>query len=410
MRPIGDNFTVWRSPYFRNLAWAQMMLLAAGMKRSIALFTSLSLLAACVVDDEDPSTGATPIGGAETPEQKGQLGFDPGEGSCMPSEAMDHFGLCVCDSFDDVGQLNVLRAGAGIDASVGVNGETQLVSFATIEGSWHGYQGFHAVAQAELHGDLITTGDFSWVGRQTIGGDLSVGGDVEGVGSLSIGGELAVGGEMQVVGDIQSAGEDAYAAPAGPPCPCEGDDFFDVAAAVEDARAANDNAAIGLSPEGVSDVGETLLTLPTGRFYIASLEQVGELKIHVEGNAALYVDGDIHTVGQDSLTFAGGATLDLYVAGTVATVGQVSLGTAEHAADFRLLIGGGDAVQLAVGQQRFYGHIYAPTATLSYVGDTEIHGSLFAHRLEGVGQMTISHVSATVPPDEVCEGEAGTPR
>ncbi len=380
------------------------------MRLTPTVLVLLSFSGACLLQPVDPQNERTEGATDEDTPESGALGFDPGETTCMPTDTMETFGLCVCDSFQDVGELTVVAAADDMPASVGVNGTTDLVSQATIEGTWHAYAGLSAVAAADIAGDLVTTGEFDWLGVQQIRGNLVVGKNVSGVGQLEIGGSLDVGGDVNVTGTMTSGSEGSYVAPAGPPCPCSGDTFFDVVAAVDDARDNNDNATIGLSPDGLVEVGATELVLPTGKFYVANMLQVGALTLNVQGNAALYVDGDLATVGDEMIQLAEGASLDLYVAGSVASVGQAVAGSMDRAADFRLLIGGDDGVVLSVGTQPFFGHIYAPTAELSYVGDTQIYGSLFADRLSGVGRLTITHVSAAVPPEEVCEGDTGVPR
>jgi hypothetical protein len=365
-------------------------------KRLFLPFVAAAALSGACVQEDD--TGVAPDG-------LGSEGlFDPGEnGNCVPTETMGTFGLCLCDGFGKVGRLEVLEGEPGMPASVGVNGKTSVVDTAYVEGSWHAYQGFDSVTSSVIRNDVVTTSAFSWVGEQVVGGDLVVGGDVTGVGSLDVGGALRAAGAVEVIGPQSVASKGSYSAPAGPPCPCQGESFFDVAAAVDLARSANDNASIGLSSDGLLGVGQTELVLPTGAFYLDEIATVGQLRLRVEGQAALYVGGSLASVGEDSISLAAGATLDLYVSGSVATVGNVVLGNPDEPAAFRLLIGGDDGVMLNVGKQSFYGHIYAPTAPLGYVGDTEIDGSLFADRLDGVGELTIRHVSASGPPEEVCD-------
>ena len=372
------------------------------MRRTAFLLLTMALTGGCVSPD-DPGDGTSPIDGALPGPDGGELGFEPGEdGTCLSEETMDTYGLCVCEDFNDVGRLWVERSVEDMPASVGVNGATKFVNLVTVEGSWHGHAGMQAVSASVIEGDVVTTGDYTWVGQQTIGGDLQVGGNVEGVGQITVGGELGVGGETMMLGPADIASKGSYAAPSGPPCACDGEDFFDVAGAVDDAAIANDNDLIGLSDDGFFQVGAAELTLPTGRFYVADVASVGKLHLVVEGQAALYVDGDLLTVGSDQIEILPGGSLDLYVAGRVGTVGQLMTGSEETAASFRLLVGGADAILLNVGQQQFFGHIYAPTADLNVVGQTLIHGSLFVNRVTGVGDLIIRHASAETPPGEVC--------
>jgi len=382
--------------------------------RTIAFAISLTVVVGCLPDEDGGGDAAndpqipTPADGEEPGSDS--LDVDLEESTCLPGEAMETFGLCLCDSFNLAGRLEILRSEEDLPASVGVNGYTQLVAEALVEGSWHGHEGINAVMRSTIESDVITTGTFQMVGQQTVGGDLIVGQDVFGAGTLDVGGALRVDGQVMVAGQVSSGSKGVYEAPAAPPCACDGDGFFDVATAVDDARNLNDNDAIGLSEDGVLAVGMTELVLPTGRYYIDDITTVGGLQLLVEGNVALYVGGSMMSVGTETIELADGATLDLYVAGSVLTVGNVVTGSLDQAADFRLLIGGGQELMISVGEQRFFGHIYAPRATLAYVGDTEIHGSLFANRLVGAGTVKIHHASASTPPDEVCDGEVTAPR
>lgn len=380
------------------------------LNRTVCLLPLCLLLSACVLEDggeTDPSA----LGAGKGDPGADDLAFDPGAGDeCLDETTQNTYGLCLCDAFSEVGRLRVERLHAGMPASVGVNGFTRWVSDVKVDGGWFGYGGIHAVAQSRIEGDVFTTGNFDWVGRQSIGGNLSVGGNLSGTGEIEVGGDVAVGGDNRLVGWGEVGGEAPYAAPDAPPCPCDGETFFDVQAAVDGAAVDNDNAMVGLSPEGYLNVGSDALVLPTGRYYLADMTQVGQLQLRIEGNVTLYVDGDMESVGDESLEIAEGASLDLYVAGQLRSVGRLRTGDESTASRFRLAIGGDDAVMLNVGQQHFYGHIYAPTAELRLVGDTLIHGSLFADKLTGVGNLTIVHSSAEAPPPEQCGGTAEPPR
>ena len=156
-------------------------------------------------------------------------------------------------------------------------------------------------------------------------------------------------------------------------------------------------------------MGQTDVTLPTGSYYFDKVEFVGSSKVTIQGAVALYIDGRLQTVGQDRFNVPAGSTLDLYVSGGVEQVGSTSLAAGDPGS-FRLYVGGTTPVLVGVGQQRISGLIYAPTADLKFVGDTEIDGAVFAKTLDGVGRFTIRHASVTPPPPGVCPGgDGGTP-
>jgi len=278
---------------------------------------------------------------------------------CPPPDLFEH-AVCLCGDFDNVGTLDVMPGPAGV-GSVGVNGSTSLVADATIAGSWITGGRFDAVG-AVIGDSLVAYGDASWVGDVAVGGDVMVGGDLSAVGAVDIGGTLGVAGTEDITGDATIASRGAFTAPAGAPCGCDPSTFFDVRAAV-DAAAIAAGGSTSWSTVGTSDVH-----LATGSYYVTSADVVGESTIHVDGAVSVFVDGDL------------------------ASVGELGQGDAANPDAFRLYVGGDDTSTIAaVGDQAWFGSIYAPRATLAYVGDTRIVGSVFAHELDGVGTLTIEY-------------------
>ena len=328
--------------------------------------------------------------------------------ACPPPELFSN-ALCLCEDLADVGLLTV-RGGASGPGSVGVNGKTHLINVTSVDGSFTAYQSFAAVADAHVGQNLGTTGDASWVGLLGVGGDLSVGGDARGLGLLTVDGSLRVAGQTSLLG-LSAAQRAEYEPPAGPPCPCDPSTFFDVAAAVEAAREANDNANIGLD-ETLHQVGLRTLSLPAGSYYVADARTIGVLDIVITGSVSLYVAGHLDSVGLEHVHIADGGELDLYVSGGVRSVGLSAAGRPADPSRLRIYVGGSEPVLLSVGVQAFFGSIYAPEAQVDYVGATHIVGSLFARTLHGVGLLTIEQGdgagqpgACTPPGDE----DAGVP-
>lgn len=318
----------------------------------------------------------------------GSAGAETRAATCPPPDTFDG-ALCVCEDFNHVGRLSVVPGPAGV-GRVGVNGFTRFVNQTRAAGSWIAYAGFDAVSDTAIEQDLSTAADASWVGAVSVGGDLSVGGDARGVGELEVDGTLRVAGQESLLGPAEVTARGDFSPMAGPPCGCDPSTFFDVGAAVAAARTANDNAAAGL-PTRLSTLGESEVQLATGSYYFEDAVTVGRTRFDITGPVSLFVDGALDAVGLESFHLEPGATLDLFVAGGVRTVGVLDAGDAADPGAFRLYLGGTDPVMLSVGQQDFEGAIYAPQATLAYVGDTRVIGSLFARQLDGVGELTIGY-------------------
>lgn len=326
-------------------------------------------------------------------------------GSCPPSPAPGLFAnaLCLCGDLASVGASITTSSPAGA-ASVGVNGRSAIVGDDHVGGSFAAYGGVAGTGRLHVDDDLTTPANVTGVGLLSVGHDLSVGGDLTGVGELAVGGTLRVAGARQTLGLAQVAATGAYSAPAGPPCPCDGSTFIDVAAHVAAAKAKNDNGAHGL-PTSLAAVGAESVTLPTGSYYFDHVETVGRAHFVVDGVVALYLDGSLDAVGDELVELKPNATLDLWVAGAVRTVGRLAFGGDPSAV--RLYVGGaGGGAVLSVGLQELSGAIYAPTARVAFVGDTTIHGALFAHDLDGVGLFSIDYAAPQAPPPAQCGGNS----
>jgi hypothetical protein len=302
-----------------------------------------------------------------------------------PAPSIFSNALCLCRDFVDVGYLEVGATPTG-NPSVGVNGKTWFANGAKIDGGWVAYGGAEDAGDSHIAGDFVTPADLTIAANFEVQKDLSVGGALSGAGRLAVGGTLRLAGADHMIGFEQVAATGAYAAPAGPPCPCDPSQLLDVAGKVAAAKTNNANAIL--------DIGVAELHLPTGGYYFTGVATVGFAKIFVDGAVSLYVDGDLDEIGAEKIMLAPNATLDLYVSGAVRTVGYLGAGDPANPSAFRLYVGSASQLTLSVGFQRFAGSIYAPLATIAYVGDTIVEGGLFAHQLYGVGAL---HIDASLP-------------
>lgn len=362
------------------------------MTRRVALVSAVVFAVGC---GTSPGTSSRQRTGAA----RAALTVAPNQVSCSsPAAKTFTAALCVCEDLDLVGHSVWVTSSDAKDAPAGVNGVTHVVGDTTFASGLVSWGGVTGAGTLDVGGDLVTPADVDNVGTTRIGGDVSVGGDMETVGDLSVGGVARVRGHLHHVGTDPQLTFGPYTAPAGPPCGCEPSTLLDVAAAVAVARTNNDNATLG----SVENVGELTLTLDGGRYYLPSLSSVGSLHLKVTKPSALYIDGDFRTVGDDSLSVAEGASLDLYVNGSLENVGTWKVSDDTLAGVVRLFVGGKDGMVQSVGSHDFVGALYAPTAPVELVGDTTFRGALFVKSLNGVGELTVDYAAPAMPEASGC--------
>lgn len=323
----------------------------------------------------------------------------PYESHCSPAPALMANALCVCDDLSITGSLRARAGARGVPADVGVGRDVDLASGTSIDGSLRvGGEVSSAGSLAVAH-HLWARDGVHAAGSLDVGGDLASGRDVSGAGDLTVRGQLRVAGDDDWAGSQEIGGRASYDAPRVAPCGCDAASIYDVAKAVAIARDNNDNA-LG----GISSIGSTSLTLRTGRYYIKTIASVGDLRVRIDGDVQLYIDGDLETVGDGNISIAKDGSLDLFINGSVHTVGDVSLGDPSRPDAFRLYVGGASSEIALVGSQSWSGVIYAPTATISLTGDTEIRGAIVAGSLHKTGDLDLRAVRATTM-GERCEAK-----
>jgi hypothetical protein len=220
---------------------------------------------------------------------------------------------------------------------------------------------------------------------------------------VQIGGSLRLAGTkgMTLITWPLSPPRAQYQAAASPPCACDPKKALDVADLIRQAASANDNAAHGL-PTDFASIGYDKILLEPGRYYFKNLFEIGARRITTRGAVALFVDGSLRSIGADWLKVPAGSTLDLYVAGAVENIGYVNLGDKANPGGLRIYLGGKNPVKLMTGAEFFRGSLYAPTATVEYVGSAIIHGSLLVRDLRGTGHIAITSALPKVPSPETC--------
>lgn len=304
--------------------------------------------------------------------------------SCPSTPAPKVFtnALCLCGDYAAVGGGAWVHGGAS-----GINGAMDVVGHHEFGGDVVAWGGVSGVGELAVAGSLSTTGRVEGVGQVTIEKDLVAGSGVANVGALTVKGTLYTPSPEDTVGDATIGARAPYVPLTEQPCACGEAAVLDVAAAIADAKAHNDNAAVGLTLH--ESVGEHALTLGSGSYFFDSVSAVGGHTVTIDGAVALYVAGDFSTVGTTHLSLTEGSTLDLYVDGDLSMVGDSSFGVAAKPGAVRVYVAGERSISL-VGSQEVIGSLYAPASDLDLVGDTKFSGALFARNVTGVGELTIA--------------------
>ncbi len=379
---------------------------------ALAVAAGASLLSACASLASVEGSGKAKVEGSSA-EEVGRLAppkrppTPPVTSHCTPAPQLHTQALCVCKDFVVSGAL-VTQARKGRSADVGVEGDVSLASGSSIQGAIRVTGEIGAAGSLDVGGLLESRKDVSMSGELLVTGDLASGGDLVAAGVVDVRGAVRVAGERSVAGSLAEGARAAYVAPETAPCGCAPKDLYDVVAAVEAARTANDDATIGLDPTGLAHAGVRELELPTGRFWLARMGHAGDLRVRVRGDVQLYVAGDVSLAGEGTIALDPGATLDLFVAGSVDVSGRIALGDAARPEAFRLYVGGESASLSLAGEGAFRGLVYAPTADVSLAGTTTVEGALFAGSLTTSGSLAIGYTPVTLQGAR-CEHAEATP-
>lgn len=351
------------------------------------------------------------LGGSESGSGEGAFPTAPEEpvrapsytSHCTPAPALVPHAVCVCGDMSNAGSLTTYGGGGG-RGNVGVNGRFSGATGTKIDGSLHVAKGVSFAGSLDVVDSMYTGGRTSGSGSLDVGQSLRVGGDLSGAGDFDVRGELQVAGRRSVAGSLRYASEAVFVPATAAPCTCAKDKIYDVAKAVDLARASNDNAAAGIP----TSFEARELRLKSGRYFFTNVRSVGSSRIVAEGNVQVYVDGDLDAVGSSQIRLEAGATLDLFVKGAIRSAGDVSYGDASRPDAFRLYVGGPNARISFAGSRAFHGVVYAPEASLSFAGDTEVTGALLAKEIHYAGDLHVRYAPVTTQ-TATCEEQPPPP-
>ncbi|MEM9192753.1 MAG: hypothetical protein AAGF12_26500 [Myxococcota bacterium] len=326
------------------------------------------------------------------------------------AERIFRYALCTCEGATTVasgfetrgfnsqgGQTSTAGAAVGVNTQFEQAGGLDIGGSLTVAGA----DGLRTIGSGiVVQGDLRTAGAYGFTGGSSVTRNAYVGG-LSGVGRLTIGGDLfgaSAGPFVSVAGAV-----DPNPVAVEAPCACGADDILDIDAIVADAAEQNHNLEAGLDPAEFSDlVGTVERELPCGRFYIDSIGGLGQLTLTVNGRTALFVAGDVESVGGLDVVLGPDGELDLFVAGNLSVVGSASLGSEEHPAATRVYVGGTNEIQLT-GGNAFVANLYAPEAPVAAVGSTDIFGSVFAKEFSATGRASIRYDRAILSAGDDCD-------
>jgi hypothetical protein len=226
----------------------------------------------------------------------------------------------------------------------------------------------------------------------TVGTDLHVASAIVNPGPVTIAGDAFVGAGIETSDPFKITG--ALHQPAGaqnsasvtygslapgpvsvtPPCACGGSDVLPIAALVTQHQTMNDDNAVGLNPDVLSNLNAPArLDLPCGSFYLSEIEDNAPVVIYVHGRVALYVGGNVG-VRQTAFALDPDAEIDVFVAGDLDVDAATALGSPNYPALARLFVAGKVGINAPV---TISGFLYAPNAKYDLNDTTTVYGGLF---------------------------------
>jgi hypothetical protein len=301
-------------------------------------------------------------------------------------EARGHrFVLCACEAMTVPGRIRTdafdSRNAAISDetsAAIGVNGGLQSTTEVRAGGALivAGADGIRALDHVEAATTLRVGGPLTRSSSNAdVGADAYVAGNVSG--SVRIDGALHLPAGAAVGAEVQAASIVREDVAVEPPCDCSAG-FADVAAALQSAIAANDNAAAGLRSDLLASVTAPVrIDLPCGTFHLDGIDAQSSVTFAVHGRALLAIPGDVTLRGGFSVELDPAAELDLLLAARLTTSGGDPFGAAAAPARFRVWIAGTSSVVFD-DQPEVSAVVRAPAAIVTASAGLSLYGSLLA--------------------------------
>lgn len=369
------------------------------------------------------SAGASSLGGSPaTCHDLPHVLWTPPGGSertvCTAHFARERMGsaLCSCGNMGVLGSIHTdsaaQMAASGAEA-VGINGVCTTHALLTIGGSLT-VAGQPADGKAALFGGLEVHGDLRFTGALTVAGPLQVGRDAwfgDTISALTV---AAIHGDVHVqpgkkldsaVAATITGQTYSEAFTIAPPCRCESSEALDWVNAIDQASKQNDNGSIELSSTLPVPRNPLELTLPCGSFYVTDLVSLHDTRLHVTGHAALFVAGNVSTLGNFEVDIAPEAELDLFVGGTFDFGKTAQVGDPARPSALRIYVAGTGS--LLMPKETLSANLYAPLTDV-LLAPGEFYGSIFAHTLSSVADVTVHYDAAVQRVADSCDVPGAT--
>ena len=382
--------------------------------------------------DDASGTGGTDDGGTGgSTDLAGQSGYCAGSGppilvgdngtggarcTGQVASAAFRYGLCVCQglsasnpiSTDAFDSSNPGAGTLGNGGSVGSNANINISNKLSVGGSL-------VVTGAVTLNDVVTGVDLqcsdtlSANGTADIKRNADIGGDVKANISIKVGGTLTFPTTRTLSAPTRNIAQTVRAAVnVAAPCDCATDRVFNIAGFVTPRAQDNDNAAIGLAANQLTNYsGNQTLNLTCGRFYLDRIGGSGKVTINVSGRTALFIGGDVNLADAFAVNLGPSGELDLFINGALTSSAPITLGNKDAPARVRLYMGGTGNINLAANTV-LGGNLYAPTAALVTSGPLEVFGAVFVRSFNPSAAVTIHHDIAILKAGDGCTPTSGS--
>ncbi len=141
--------------------------------------------------------------------------------------------------------------------------------------------------------------------------------------------------------------------------------------------------------------------MPCGAYYAHA---VAGLQIHVTGQAALFVDGDVSLSPSFVLSIDPGAAIDWFVRGDFSIAAGARVGDPARPGATRVYVLGSGAIALP-GTSAVAANVYAPNAAVTVGALGDVYGSIFAAGISGTTGVSVHYdPSAAVEPCAAAPG------
>jgi hypothetical protein len=142
--------------------------------------------------------------------------------------------------------------------------------------------------------------------------------------------------------------------------------------------------------------------LPCGRYYLDEISGTGAIQLRVEGRVALFVGGNVQSLGRLRVELGAGAELDWFIGGTITMDLEraAHVGDVERPAALRVFVAGEG--RLPIAARYAFGNFYAPRSDLTLLGGGEFYGSLFGRTVSSVDAIVVHYDVAIQRLNEAC--------